>query len=156
MSLTIYLLIMFIAHALAITNGTYLRATVLVTNSHNNSALQCWESKAPASVSSDAGTSGSATFPFPQTDETIYTVIPPRFDGGIHRAPKAQYVHSIRQTTRPSKCNVDGRADWLSSFPAWHTSRFHTDVATAALTKHGSWEELLACCLRSTLPARDM
>lgn len=79
------------ASALAATNSTYLQATALITNAQNNSALQCWQFKAPAAVSSDAGTSGSATFAFPQTNETIYTVIPPRFDGGTHKAPKAQY-----------------------------------------------------------------
>jgi len=86
------------AHALAVSNTTYLQATALVTTVQNNSALQCWQFSAPATVSSDAGTSGAATFAFPQTNKTIYTVIPPRFDGGTHRAPVAQYATELALT----------------------------------------------------------
>lgn len=72
-------------------NQTYLHATALITTPSNASALQCWRFTTPASVSTDAGTSGSATFAFTNTTETVYTVIPPRFDGGTHRAPRPQY-----------------------------------------------------------------
>lgn len=44
------------------------------------------------SVSSTAGTSGASTFAFNNTAESIYTVIPPRFNGATHNAPAPQLV----------------------------------------------------------------
>ncbi|KAK5121602.1 hypothetical protein LTR85_004774 [Meristemomyces frigidus] len=76
----------------AASNSSYLQATALVTNAQNHSALQCWQFTDPATVSSEAGTSGSATFAFANTTETIYTVIPARFNGGTHNAPVPQIV----------------------------------------------------------------
>ena len=72
-------------------NNTFLTTTAIITDQSNNSALQCWELTTPFSVSTDAGTSGAATLSF-TTSQTVYTIIPPRFNGGTHRAPKAQSV----------------------------------------------------------------
>lgn len=124
------------ATTLAASNPTYLRATALITNAQNNSALQCWQFKSPASVSSDAGTSGSATFAFPHTNETIYTVIPPRFDGGTHRAPVAQYVTQARilSLVQDGLCRgqlLTAGPDSSSSYPAWRTFRSRMGAGTA-------------------------
>lgn len=85
------------AGAVSASNSSYLQATALVTNAQNHSALQCWQFTTPATVSTDAGTSGSATFTLANTAETVYTVIPARFDGGTHNAPVPQYVLSRPQ-----------------------------------------------------------
>lgn len=118
MKLSLFALTASATIVLASSNSTYLQATALVTNAQNNSALQCWQFKAPATVSSDAGTSGSATFAFPQTNETIYTVIPPRFDGGTHKAPKAQYGASSMEKSALQEQSTDFKLDWWSSSPA--------------------------------------
>jgi len=82
----------------AASNSSYLQATALVTNAQDHSILQCWQFTKPVSISSQAGTSGAATFVLPNATETIYTVIPPRFNGGTHNAPLPQYVQLF--TTR--------------------------------------------------------
>lgn len=71
-------------------NDQYLKATAIVTNSEKHSALECWQFTDPVDISTDAGTSGSATYTFPNTNETVYTVIPGRFNGGTHNAPAPQ------------------------------------------------------------------
>lgn len=71
-------------------NATYLTATAIVTNAHNHSAFECWEFTTPVSVSTDAGTSGSADFVFGNVSEAVYTIIPARFNGGTHNAPAPQ------------------------------------------------------------------
>ena len=104
-------------------NNTFLTSTALVTDKFNNSALQCWEFITPFSVSSDAGTSGAATLSF-NTTEAVYTVIPPRFNGGIHRAPKAQSVFQKSNIHVP-RITIDfGSLGWLFFLPAWRISHF--------------------------------
>lgn len=77
-------------------NSTFLTTTALVTNAQNHSALECWEFTTPMSVSTDAGTVGATTYTFSNASETIYTVIPPRSNGGVHNAPTPQQVVSTR------------------------------------------------------------
>ena len=78
-----------LASALA-SNQTYLTTTALVTNAQNHSALQCWEFNTAMSISATAGTVGATTYSFPDANETLYTVIPPRTNGGQHNAPVPQ------------------------------------------------------------------
>ena len=87
--LLVFLSVLSVAKA---ANSTFLTATAIVTDQSNNSALQCWEFTTPFFISADPGTSGAATLSF-NTTETIYTIIPPRFNGGTHRAPAIQSVH---------------------------------------------------------------
>ena len=76
---------------------TTLEATALVTTAANTSILQCWKFLSPLNISSTAGTSGAGTFSFSSaTQGTTYTVIPPLFDGGLHTAPRVQYVFRKR------------------------------------------------------------
>ncbi|TKA83907.1 hypothetical protein B0A55_00191 [Friedmanniomyces simplex] len=72
--------------------NSYLQATALVTNAQNHSQLECWQFTTPLNISTAAGTSGAATFAFSASTETIYTVIPGRFNGGTHNAPAPQLV----------------------------------------------------------------
>jgi len=67
-----------------------LTATALVTNAHNASSLECWEFSHPFTVSTDAGTAGAAALNLGAVEEVVYTVLPARFNGGLHRAPKTQ------------------------------------------------------------------
>lgn len=78
------------ASSMAVSNLTYMTATALVTNAQNHTAIGCWQFSTPISVSTTAGTVGATTYAFPDANETLYTVIPPRTDGGLHNAPVAQ------------------------------------------------------------------
>lgn len=73
-------------------NESFLIASVIYTNSENNSALQCWEFTDPLAVSAGAGTVGAETFTFLDLANMTYTHLPPRFAGGVHNAPRPQYV----------------------------------------------------------------
>ncbi|KAK8151250.1 hypothetical protein BKA80DRAFT_287095 [Phyllosticta citrichinensis] len=66
--------------------------TSLVTNAQNNSALECWKFTTPLTSPSTPGISGSMFYAFNLSTTNQYTVIPARFDGGIHNAPAPQFV----------------------------------------------------------------
>ena len=72
-------------------NGTFLELTAIVTK-NNNSALECWRLTTPFSVSGDAGTVGAATMNIESLANATFTVLPPRFEGGVHNSPHPQYV----------------------------------------------------------------
>lgn len=44
------------------------------------------------SISTTPGTVGATSFTFPSAYETVYAVVPPRTDGGLHNAPVPQLV----------------------------------------------------------------
>lgn len=71
-------------------NGTSLDITALVTNNQNESAFQCWQLTKPFTTSSTGGISGATILNFGSVDNFTYTLIPPRFKGGLHNAPVVQ------------------------------------------------------------------
>lgn len=75
-------------------NTTYLTATALVTK-NNNSALECWQLTEPFRRSSVPGVSGTQVATISNNSNFAYTILPPRFDGGIHTAPVPQYALPI-------------------------------------------------------------
>lgn len=79
-----------IASCNALANSTYLTATAVVTNAQNRSAFECWQFSTPLASSSQAGTSGVATFAFTNISTAVYTILPPRYNGGVHNAPVPQ------------------------------------------------------------------
>ena len=72
-------------------NGTFLELSAIVTR-NGNSALECWRLTDPFATSSGAGTSGASTMDIDFLANATYTVLPPRFQGGVHNAPHPQYV----------------------------------------------------------------
>lgn len=72
-------------------NSTYLTATALVTDSHNNSAFECWQLCNPFMTTSTPGQAGTKVATVGNITNGAYTVLPPRFNGGIHVAPAVQY-----------------------------------------------------------------
>lgn len=56
------------------------------------SILECWQLKAPLITSSEPGTVGAASTLLGATQNTTYSILPPKFDGGLHNAPAVQYV----------------------------------------------------------------
>jgi hypothetical protein len=92
------------------TNSSYLTAPALVTID-NHTVIQCWRLAKPFVTSSTPGTTGAkaavisnvtnlgrrqSRAPGPGlTTVTAYTILPPRFDGGLHTAPAPQIVHFV-------------------------------------------------------------
>lgn len=62
-----------------------------ITTRDGHSILQCWS--IPAFMqSATAGTAGALNLFLGETTNASYTVIPPRFNGGLHTAPAPQCV----------------------------------------------------------------
>lgn len=72
--------------------GQFLEATTIVTNSQGHSAFECWRLTDAFTTSADAGTAGAATMNIEDLANATYTVLPPRFQGGVHNAPHPQYA----------------------------------------------------------------
>jgi len=60
-----------------------------ISAANGASVLQCWQLPGFA-ASSSAGTVGALNLFLGDLSNATYTVIPPRFNGGIHNAPAAQ------------------------------------------------------------------
>jgi len=54
------------------------------------STLECWQLTNRFAVSSTPGQAGSAALSLGNASTASYTVLPPGFDGGMHRAPAVQ------------------------------------------------------------------
>ncbi|EMC96565.1 hypothetical protein BAUCODRAFT_54508, partial [Baudoinia panamericana UAMH 10762] len=135
--------------ATASSNASYLQATAIVTNANNHSELQCWQFTSPVNISTTAGVSGSITFSFANTTSTVYTVIPPRFNGGTHTAPAAQvvaFVSGLAHITLPVAVHGNSSLDeaWVLGGPdglivaadtlgAGHITTYPSNEPTVAL-----------------------
>lgn len=83
--------------SLAPTHGqpqTHLIAPALLTSPLNTTTIHCINLTLPFTTSSTPGISGTRTLTLP-TANTTYTIIPPRFNGGLHNAPVPQLVHFV-------------------------------------------------------------
>jgi hypothetical protein len=76
-----------------ILNATYLTAPALITTPQNTTTIQCWRLTAPFTRSARPGIIGAQTLSVANVTDISYIITPPRFDGGLHNAPVAQYVH---------------------------------------------------------------
>ncbi|KAK7984649.1 ATP release protein [Apiospora arundinis] len=63
-----------------------------VTASNGKSTLECWQIDAPFVVSTTAGISGTAIAQLGDVTNVDFSVVPPNFDGGLHNAPRNQWV----------------------------------------------------------------
>jgi len=77
----------------------YLVVTALVTNSANESALECWRFSTPLIDTSEPGVAGSLRFNF-NASSASYTIIPPRFNATRHNSPTPQ-VEMLRTIQLP-------------------------------------------------------
>ena len=76
------------AAQLAQNGKTYLNLTAIAA-SNGESSLECWQ-VGPIVKSAVPGTSGASSLLFGETTNASYTIIPARFDGGLHTAPAVQ------------------------------------------------------------------
>lgn len=125
-------------------NITYLTATALVTK-NNHSAFECWRLKEPFKRSSVPGVSGTQVTTISNNTNFAYTILPPRYDGGIHTAPAGQLVHflsGIAHLTLPHNNSVDA---WIlggvggllfaaDTAGTGHRTQYPSDQSTVAIT----------------------
>ncbi|KAI1295734.1 hypothetical protein F5Y03DRAFT_371717 [Xylaria venustula] len=63
-----------------------------VTASNGSSILECWQLDQPFTTSTEPGISGTALLSLGDVSSLSYTMLPPHFDGGVHNAPRNQWV----------------------------------------------------------------
>lgn len=57
---------------------------------NGKSTLECWQIKRPFDVSTDPGTAGTKAQQLGDLTNLTLSVLPPKFDGGLHTAPFVQ------------------------------------------------------------------
>ncbi|KAF1985907.1 hypothetical protein K402DRAFT_356312 [Aulographum hederae CBS 113979] len=101
MNTLLFLTSVFLLVPLAVTTPTslssnstsYLTATAIVTTPQNTSAFECWKFTTPLASSATGGTVGAQVLSFESlANRATYTLLPARFDGGVHNAPSVQLV----------------------------------------------------------------
>jgi len=70
---------------------TFLNITA-IWGENGVSVLQCWQILPGFTTSSQAGTAGASILQLGALANMSYSVIPPGFNAGFHRAPTEQYV----------------------------------------------------------------
>ncbi|KAM5439821.1 hypothetical protein MferCBS31731_004231 [Microsporum ferrugineum] len=64
-----------------------------LTAEKGQSTLECWSLERTFDVSDEPGTKGAAILPLDGLmGDAKYSVLPPKFDGGLHNAPTVQWV----------------------------------------------------------------
>ena len=56
----------------------------------NRSTIECWQLALPFATPSTPGIAGAAVASLGPAGNLSYTILPPRFDGGLHNAPVVQ------------------------------------------------------------------
>lgn len=79
----------YVASLFAAAQALNLNITAL-TGYNNISVLECWQLTEPLAASTVPGRIGSLVLPLGNMANASYGVIPARFDGGLHNAPKKQ------------------------------------------------------------------
>ena len=75
---------------------SYLNLTA-ISATNSASTLECWQLADPFTVSSTPGTVGTAIQQPGNASNASFTILPPRFDGGIHCAPAVQSVFALHR-----------------------------------------------------------
>jgi hypothetical protein len=133
-----------LAAAQADLNTTYLVAPALVTK-NNHTIIQCWKLASPFIRSAVPGVNGAQVATISNNTNLAYSILPPRFDGGIHTAPSPQLVHflsGIAHVTLPQDASVDlwivgGKSGLLFATDTTglgHITRYPSDQETVSIT----------------------
>ncbi|KAF3040667.1 hypothetical protein E8E12_002767 [Didymella heteroderae] len=91
---------------------TYLTAPALVTL-NNLTTIQCWRLATPFATSNTPGTNGAKAAVISNVTNLAYTVLPPRFDGGLHTAPAPQIVHFVSGLAHITLPNDASKELWI-------------------------------------------
>jgi hypothetical protein len=76
-------------------SGTEVLEISAIVTKNGNSALECWQLSDAFVTSTGAGTIGAASMNIENLANATYTILPPRFEGGVHNAPHPQCVSAI-------------------------------------------------------------
>ncbi len=126
-------------------NTTYLIAPALVTDANNHTVIECWKFTNPFKRSSEAGVSGTQVLSLSNSTKLGYTILPPRYSGGLHNAPVPQLVHflsGLAHVTLPQDDHSDlwiigGKGGLLFAVDVAGTGHYTTypsDQETVAIT----------------------
>jgi hypothetical protein len=133
-----------LATAQADGNATYLIAPALVTR-NNQTVVECWKLASPFNRSSTPGVNGAQVATLGNFTDLAYSILPPRYDGGLHNAPVPQLVHflsGVAHITVPQDALIDlwligGKSGLLFAVDTTgpgHISRYPSDQDTVAIT----------------------
>jgi hypothetical protein len=70
-------------------NTTHMNITAIGA-ADSRSTIECWQITRPFDVSADPGTAGTKAQQLGDTTNLTFTILPPKFDGGLHNAPAVQ------------------------------------------------------------------
>ena len=108
------ILALFLNMATARATPTHLNLTTIFA-ANGASTLECWQLSNTFFISSQLGIAGTAVEQLGNAANASLTVLPPKFDGGLHHAPRVQCV----LITNQSKGLADkATVDMLFSSPA--------------------------------------
>jgi hypothetical protein len=125
-------------------NTTYLIAPALVTR-NNNTIIECWKLNSPFKRAYTPGIIGTQTAVVSNNTNLAYTILPPRYDGGLHTAPLPQLVHflsGVAHLTLPQDASIElwvvgGKGGLLFATDTTgigHVTTYPSDQETVALT----------------------
>ncbi|KAF2265546.1 hypothetical protein CC78DRAFT_460806 [Lojkania enalia] len=113
---------------------------------NGRSTIECWQIKRPFDVSTDPGTAGSKALPLGDLTNLTLSILPPKFDGGLHNAPFVQFVaftsgvavvslpdSNEQATIYGGKYGLIIAADVASVSAKGHITRYPSDDSTIAL-----------------------
>ncbi|KAF1969176.1 hypothetical protein BU23DRAFT_591730 [Bimuria novae-zelandiae CBS 107.79] len=113
---------------------------------NGRSTIECWQITRPFDISTDPGTAGTAAQQLGDPTNLTLTILPPKFDGGLHNAPFVQYVaftSGVAVVSLPDskeKATIIGgkygliiAADIASVSKQGHITRYPTSSTTTAL-----------------------
>lgn len=125
-------------------NVSYLIAPALVTK-NNQTIVECWKLTTPFKRSSTPGVNGAQVATIGNFTDLAYSILPRRYDGGLHNAPVPQLVHflsGVVHVTAPQNPSIDlwlvgGKSGLLFAVDttgSGHVSRYPSDQETVAIT----------------------
>lgn len=103
-----------LSQVLTPTTTPTLNITAIAASAERTSVLQCWQLAANFTASTTGGITGALTLFLGDQANATFTVIPPRFDGGLHNAPARQhvspsftfYIYPSPSSSLPAPCSL--------------------------------------------------
>jgi len=92
---------------------TFLNITA-ISAQNGSSVLECWQILPGFTTSSQAGTAGASILQLGNVANMSYSVLPPKFEAGLHNAPTTQYVMSRTSTHPPILTHLHSPERWVA------------------------------------------
>lgn len=101
------------SNSLAFVPPTFLNITA-ISAQNGSSVLQCWQILPGFTTSSQAGTTGASILQLGNLANMSYSVLPPKFNAGLHNAPTPQYVTSRTSTLSRILTHLHSPERWVA------------------------------------------